>query len=117
MTHPPKRSEILWIERKGDGLSGPARIGRGKWSKSRRSLHYRGRTLQSLGGQGFKANYFDVETNEHYWVSGVRKDGRDALYNTDVQIDEDVRVEYWCEVRGLPDQVECRAFRARGKHS
>jgi hypothetical protein len=33
-------------------------------------------------GNGFKSNYFDVETGEHYWISGPRRDGKDALYAT-----------------------------------
>jgi hypothetical protein len=43
-----------------------------------------------LRGYGFKANFFDVETREHYWISGCKKEGRDALYSTRVEIDDDV---------------------------
>jgi hypothetical protein len=56
-----------------------------------------------LKGEGFKANYYEVETGEHYWNSGPRRDGRDALYATNVgpEIDEDVREEYLRDIRGL----------------
>jgi hypothetical protein len=85
------------IEYKGDDLVGPARIGRVTYSKTGSTLYYGGKAFQSLKGSGFKANYFDVATGEHYWISGPRKDGRDALYATNVatEIDEDVREEYW----------------------
>lgn len=104
----------MWIERK-DGLAGPARIGRVTFSKSRKSLHYDGKTFHTLAGRGFKTNYVDVETGEEYWISGCHRDGRDALYTTDVEIDEDVRVEYWTEIRGQPDKVRVARFRAIGK--
>jgi hypothetical protein len=93
----------MYIENKAQSLNGPARIGRVTFSKSGRSLTYGGRTFHRLGGQGFKANYFDVETGEHYWISGPRKDGKDRLYvqsTQPVSIDEDVAAEYWSEIRG-----------------
>lgn len=109
-----KDTRIMWIERK-DGLAGPARIGRVTFSKSRRSIHYRGKTFHTLAGRGFKANYADVETGEEYWISGCHKDGRDALYSTDVEIDEDARAEYWTEIRKEPDKMHIASYRAFGK--
>jgi hypothetical protein len=99
-----KRSRIMYIECKGDGLVGPARIGRVTYSKTGSTLHYGGKAFQSLKGSGFKANYFDVATGEQYWISGPRKDGADALYATNVstEIDEDVREEYWSVIRKKP---------------
>ena len=107
-------TRIMWIERK-DGLAGPARIGRVTFSKSRKSIHYQGRTFHTLAGRGFKANYADGETGEEYWISGCHKDGRDALYSTDVEIDEDVREEYWTQIRAKPENVHVTRFRANGK--
>ena len=52
---------------------------------------------------------------EAYWISGCHKDGRDALYNTDVEVDEDVRVEYWTEIRKQRDNVNVSRFRGMGK--
>jgi hypothetical protein len=43
------------------------------------------------------------------------KDGRDALYSTDVEIDEDVREEYWTQIRKRPENVHVTRFRANGK--
>lgn len=98
-----KKTRIMYIEDKTDGLNGPARIGRVTFSKSGLSLHYAGRTFQRLGGQGFKANYFDVETHGEFWISGPRKDGRDRLYEQStkpVEIDPDASDEYWSVIRG-----------------
>lgn len=98
-----KKTRIMYIEDKSEGLNGPARIGRVAMSKSGRSLRYCGRTFQSLEGQGFKANYFDVETGDHFWISGPRKDGKDRLYagsTKPVEVDSDVSGEYWKEIRG-----------------
>jgi hypothetical protein len=65
------RTRIMWIESKGgDGVVGPARIGRVTFSKSGQSLYYAGRRFETLAGRGFKANYFDVESGEHHWISG-----------------------------------------------
>lgn len=110
------KPRVMYIEYKGDGLVGPARIGWVRFSKTGRSLYYDGKTFQSLKGGGDKANYFDVETGEAYWITGCRKDGVNAFYNTDVEVDEDAARVYWCEVRDRPDQVEVRSFRMTGKY-
>lgn len=93
------RSRIMYVENKsgGTGLEGPARIGRVYFSKSGKTLYYRGMKFQSLKGAGFKANYFDVESGDHYWISGPRKDRNDGLYGGDngAIIDEEVTNEYW----------------------
>jgi hypothetical protein len=102
---------IMYIENKSaqpagrKGLSGPARVGRVSFSKTGKSLYYEGKTFQSLGGFGFKANYFDVETGEHYWISGPKKNGADGLYGyRPTPIDADAREEYWTQIRRQPDK-------------
>lgn len=101
------RSRIMYIESKADGLSGPARIGRVSFSKTGRSLYYGDQTFRSLRGSGYKANYYDVDTGEEYWISGPRGDGADRLYGerVPVDIDDDVRVDYWTDIRHRPDRV------------
>lgn len=100
-------TRIMYIEYKGGNLTGEARIGRVTFSKTKKSIHYNGITFKSLKGSGFKANYFDSETGEEYWISGCKKDGTDRLYNerTPMHIDEDVQKEYWEEIRNLPDKI------------
>ena len=94
----------MYIEHKGEGLVGSARIGRITYSKTGSTLYYKDKAFQSLKGSGFKANYFDVETHEQYWIPGPHKDGADALYatNNPTEIDEDVREEYWTLIREKP---------------
>jgi hypothetical protein len=102
------RSRIMYIEDKSEGLDGPARIGRVYFSRTGKSLTYRGQTFQSLAGGGAKANYFDVETGDHYWISGPRRDGADRLHpqsRAPVEIDEDIAEDYWRDVRGLTRPV------------
>ena len=95
----------MYIESKAQSLNGPARIGRVIFSKTGKTLYYRGLSFYSLKGSGFKANYRSAETREEYWISGPRRDGQDRLYvsNIPVEIDEDVREEYWTEIRKQPD--------------
>jgi len=90
------RSKIMFIEDKSSGLDGDARIGRVYFSKSGKTLYYRGLRFQSLKGTGFKANYFETESGDHYWISGPRKDQNDRLYggNLGIVIDSDVEIEY-----------------------
>ncbi len=111
------QTRIMYIEYKGDGIVGPAKIGMLTFSKTGKSLHYGGRTFASLSGYGFKANYYDVEPKEHYWISGCKKDGTDALYSTTVEIDDDVREEYWTRMRNRPDLLKTAAFKYRGNFS
>lgn len=63
-----------------------------------------------------KSNYFETESGERCWISGCRKDGLDALYSTDVEIDDDVKEEYWLEIRGMPENKLISKFRAKGKY-
>jgi hypothetical protein len=110
------KSRIVYIERKDDGITGPARIGRVTFSKSGRTVYYRGRTFQSCDGRGFKCNYFDVDTDEGYWISGCKQDGGDRLYPGTIEIDDDVREEYWIVIRGKPENKNQKTIRCAGKY-
>ena len=109
---PTKKSKaragrIMYIECKAGGLTGAARIGRVTFSKTGRTLYYRGQRFQSLKGAGFKSNYYDVDSGEDYWISGPKRNGGDALYGgaMPIEIDEDVRKEYWRDIRRQPHRV------------
>jgi len=93
----------MYIESKAAGLNGPARIGRVTFSKTGLSIYYGGKTF--LRTRGFKANHFDAETHDEYWISGPHRNGKDRLYvsNIPVEIDDDVREEYWTEIRKKPE--------------
>ena len=111
------KTRIMYIEYKGDGIVGNARIGRVTFSKTGKSISFDGKTFQSLNGQGFKSNYYDVETGEEYWISGCKKDGTDALYANKVEIDEDVWDEYWTEIRNMPERSRKNAPKISAKYS
>jgi len=95
----------MYIENKSEGLIGPARIGRVTFSKSGKSIYYREKEFRSLKGHGCKANYFEVGSGDQYWISGPKKNGEDRLYGEriPIEIDEDVREEYWTEIRQKPE--------------
>lgn len=99
------KTRIMYIERKAESLNGPAHIGRVTLSKTGRTVEYRGRKFQK-SKSGYKWNHFDVETGAEYWISGPRRDGQDRLYpqsTRPVEIDDDVREEYWLEIRRQPE--------------
>ena len=97
------KSRIMYIESKAESLNGPARIGRVTFSKTGLSIYYKGKSFLRI--QGFKANYCAAETLDEYWISGPHLDGKDRLYvsNIPVEIDDDVREEYWTEIRKKPE--------------
>lgn len=110
------QTDIMYIEEK-PGLTGPARIGRVRFSKTGKTIYYRDQEFRSLKGSGYKANYFDVQTLDEYWISRCRKDGQDTLYPGIVEIDDDVREEYWLIIREQPKLVKTSTFRSEGKYS
>jgi len=102
----------MYIENKSSenasvpGLMGVARIGRVTFSKTGRTIYYNGKSLQSLNGTGFKANFYDIESGEEYWISGPKKNGADGLYGPrPTPIDPEVREEYWTIIRKQPSKV------------
>lgn len=88
------RTRIMYIENKSGGLANAGRVGRVTFSKSGLSIYYAGRAFGRLGGNGFKANYFDQQSGEHYRISGPRKDGADGLYGR-MTTEADVDTPMW----------------------
>jgi hypothetical protein len=95
------RSRIMYIESKASGLEGHARIGRVYFSKTGKTLYYRGLQFRSMKGSGFKSNYRELISGDEYWISGPRRDRDDRLYggSRGVKIDDDVRAEYQSYLR------------------
>ncbi len=107
--------EIMYIEKKSGVASLEANIGKVLLSKTGKTLTYKGRQFQSLKGMGYKANFFDVEAGEHYWLSKCRKDGNDG-YKTTVFVDEDIRAEYWSAIRNMPERANQASFTSTGTY-
>ena len=89
---------LLYFENKDGDIDGvPARIGWATFSKSGKSVYYRGRTLSRTGGQGIRGNYRDEESGDEYWVSGVKQRGSNnhpAGAAVETRIDPDALDEY-----------------------
>jgi hypothetical protein len=91
------KPRVMYIELKsGYNDNGPARVGRVEFSKSGRSIHYGGKTFARIRGGGVGSNYYDVETGDEYWISGVKKNREDRHWagSGPVEIDDDAREEY-----------------------
>ena len=111
------KTRIMYIERKGPSDNGPARIGRVRFSKTGRTIYYRGRQFLSTGDGSFGSNYIEIESDEVYWISGCKKRGGDRLFGGTIEIDDDVRVEYWTTIRCMPERASDRRIRCPGKYN
>ena len=93
---------IKYIELKsGYSDNGPAWIAEVEFSKSRTTIYFNGMAMGR--GNGISGNYFDYETGNEYWVSGVKKEGGDRYSwarNHKIFVDEDI-VEEYLKIRGL----------------
>src|SRR5476651_815908 len=100
------KPRIMYIERKAGTLIGTARIGRVTFNRTGRTICYGGQVFRRIVGGGFKSNYIEESTGEDYWISGCKRRGGDRMYGSPipVEIDEDVREEYWSVIRKLPEK-------------
>ncbi len=66
------KPRVMYVElRSGYGNNdGPAWIGWVHFSKTGRTVYYRGKTLRRIIGGGVGSNHVDIATGEEYWVSG-----------------------------------------------
>lgn len=104
-------TRILYIELKsGYSDNGPAWIVMPKFSNSRQTLYFNNRSLKKLKHPGFGSNYFDIETSEEFWVSGVKKDGKDrhSCGYGPIKIDQECLSEY-LKFRGI-DSLPKRSY-------
>lgn len=88
----------MYVENKSGDLDGyRARIGWVTFSKSGLTIYYRGRSFARSGGQGIAGNYFDEDTGEEYWISGIKARGSNvhpSEQRIEVHINEDATEEY-----------------------
>ena len=111
------KSRIMFMEPKGTTEhtdSAPARIGRVTFSQSGKTIHYRNKIFSRHSAPC--GNHIEEESGEIYWISGCKKSGDDRLFPGIVEIDEDVREEYWTQIRNLPESKHRKSFRCTGKH-
>jgi len=97
------KERLVYVELKsGLGDRGPAWIGKAEFSKTGRTVYFNGQAFQSLDGKGNGANYQDIETGQEYWISGVKKKGKDRHWagSGTIMVDRLALPEY-LEFRGL----------------
>ena len=106
---------IKYVEQKTDGLRGIGCIACVECSKTGKTLYWNGRTLIPLGGFAFKANYYDEETFEEFWISNPRQDGSDSLFPTTITIEDGVREQYWLKIRRDSSSLSKTSYKSAGK--
>lgn len=89
---------VMYIENKEGLIDGvDARIGWVSFSKTGKTIYYKGKTFLSNKGKGIRGNFNDLATGEEYWISGVKKSGSNAHPCESIDsivVDEDARAEY-----------------------
>ena len=88
---------VMYIENRDGDIGGvTAKIGWAEFSKSGRTVYYRGKSLKRATGCGISGNHCDEDTCDEYWISGIKKRGSNAHWaeSTKVSIDEDAMEEY-----------------------
>ena len=72
------KPELKYIELKtGFEDNGPAWIGMAEFSKSGRTVYFNGKALKNSNAQGISGNFYDIESGDEYWISGIKKNGTD----------------------------------------
>ena len=109
------KSELKYIELKsGFSDNGPAWIGMTTFSKSGRTIYFNGKALKSLNGTGIAGNFYDLESGNEYWVSGIKKDGTDRHWTGGgkIMIDRELIDLYLSKVNfdELDKTIVCRVL-------
>jgi hypothetical protein len=107
-------SEIVYIAQvDATGRTFWARIARVGWSKTGRTAYYGERALRGEGQPWYR----DVQTGEQFHIQHVRDDGLDRSEGHKrggfpIEIDDDVREEYWTRIRRQPHRGHERVIRS-----
>lgn len=84
-------TELIYVELKsGYNDDGPAWIGNGLFNRSWRTCYFNGRVFKKSHGIG--SNFYDLQTGDSYWISGLKKRGTNRHWagNGKIQIDREV---------------------------
>lgn len=87
----------MYIENKADLHGrGDAWIGKVEFSKTRQTVYFNNQAFKKMETGGSSGNYYDLETGNEFWISGVKKNGQDRHWSGGgkVNIDEQVIEEY-----------------------
>lgn len=70
------KAEIIYVELKsGFSDNGPAWIGKGIYTRTRKMVYFNGQVFKR--SKGIAGNHVDQENGDEYWISGVKRDGAD----------------------------------------
>ena len=85
---------LMYVENKDGTLDGAdARIGWVTFSKTGKTIFYRGKELLKAKGGVTRGNFIDVATGEEHWVSGAKKRGSNGHWAESplIKIDPDAK--------------------------
>ena len=87
------KKRLMYIENKN---TGEARIGWVTFSKTGLTVYYNDKVLKRLKRGGISGNHYCEQTDDEYWISGIKKRGSNAHWAEPVQImiDDDAKEEY-----------------------
>jgi hypothetical protein len=91
----------MYIEHKTEQNDrGSAWIGKVEFSKSGQTVYFNGCAYKKTTGTAYaysgSSNYYDLESREEYWISGIKKNGQDRHWagGGKIMIDRKVADEY-----------------------
>ena len=105
------KSEIKYIELKSNySHNGPAWIGLVFFSKTGKTIYFNGKAFQRIGSSRIRGNFYDIETMEEYWISGVKKNmsDRHKFGNGKIQVERRIIEQYLSIIEC--DQLEKTRF-------
>lgn len=85
---------------------GPSWIAMVRFTRSWRTAHFHGLTLHRVTGTrraNVDSNFYDVDSDDEYWVSGPKRDRTDGRYSAQQPIvEDDVTALYEAFLDGAP---------------
>lgn len=96
MSPVPERIMFVQLKSGHDIDRGPAWISLVPLNRTWKTATWHGKTLRRWPGM-FDANFYDVETDEEYWISGPHRNKQDTRYSS---------------VRPIIDDDACEAYEA-----
>ncbi|MFD7528867.1 MULTISPECIES: hypothetical protein [unclassified Streptomyces] len=98
----PRRLMFVQLKTGYNTDRGPSWIGWVDFSKTWSTGYFHGRTLRRAGGMS-DANFYDVQTDEEFWVSGPKRDRTDTRYGPSApEIDPEAVEAYQAFLEGAP---------------
>lgn len=89
--------QIRYIELKtGFSNDGPAWIGKVEFSKTGQTVYFNGKSFKRLKSGGISGNHYDLESDDEFWISGVKRNGQDRhrAGTGKIMIDRSIVQEY-----------------------